>query len=158
LNHLPTAFDMADKKKKSRYAAGYDFGANAALAGAQTGGAPAPQYGAQPQYGQPPPPAQGYAPGIPVAPQADPNTLGQSFQNLNLGPQAQQYGQPQPTTIQQPAVSQAPTNQLLPSDLIAQPVLAYELEQPPPPINLPSNAAATPSPRQQHLHCCSDLR
>ena len=144
---------MADKKKKSRYAAGYDFGANAALGGAQAGGAAPAQYGAPPQpYGQQPVPGQGYGPGIPVAPQADPSTLGQSFQNLNLGgAPPQQYGQPQPTPVQQQAVAQAPLNQLLPSDLIAQPVQAYEVEQPPPPINLPANAAATPSPRALSL-------
>ena len=92
-----------------------------------------------------------------MAPQADPNTLGQSFQNLNLGPQGQQtYGQPQPVPVQQPAVAQAPLNQLLPSDLIAQPVQAFEIEQPPPPINLPSNLAATPSPRMWKVsHCPS---
>lgn len=134
---------MADRKKKDRYAAAYEFGANAQPAG----GAGMPPVGGQ--YGAPQPAAFGGAapgyglssPGIPMSP-ADPNALGQQFQQMNLGPQPVQVT---------PQMQQAPTqNQLFPSDLVQQPVLAHEIDQPPPPILLPSNLAATPSP---HANC-----
>lgn len=132
---------MADRKKKGRYAgAAYEFGANSGLGGAQAGGgAPPPPA----QYGMPV--QQGFTPGVPVSPQQDPNTLGQQFQQMNLGPQPVQAA---PQAPQQTA--QIQQNQLYPSDLIAQPVHASEVDQPPPPINLPSNLAATPSP---HSNC-----
>ncbi|RAR03243.1 protein transport protein sec24 [Stemphylium lycopersici] len=147
-------FDMADRKKRDRYAAGtgYQFGANTqeAQAGAPPSvapgyGAPAPAYGApSPGYGAPAPgygaPAPGYGAPSPYgqpAPQ-DPNALNQQFGQMNLGP-----GQAAPQ-VQQP-VSATQQNQLFPSDLIAQPFHVSELYNPPPPINLPSNAAATPS-------------
>ncbi|KAF2687759.1 protein transport protein Sec24 [Lentithecium fluviatile CBS 122367] len=131
---------MADRKKRDRYAgAAYEFGANAAGTVPSTGGAPPPA-----QYGIP---AQGY-PGpqaVPLSPQQDPNTLGQQFGQMNLGPQPVPVT---PQTQQQAAPTQR--NQLYPSDLVAQPVHASEIDQPPPPINLPPNLAATPSP---HANC-----
>ncbi|KAF1963275.1 COPII component protein [Byssothecium circinans] len=124
---------MADRKKRDRYAGpAYEFGANAQGAAPPAGQA---AYGAQPAYGAP---AQGYqAPGIPMSP-ADPNALGQQFQQMNLGPQPVQVN-PQAPQVQA-------QNQLFPSDLVQQPVLAHEIDQPPPPIQLPPNLAATPSP------------
>jgi protein transport protein SEC24 len=59
---------------------------------------------------------------------------------MNLGPP---QGQAAPQLQQPNAATQQ--NQLFPSDLIAQPFHVSELYNPPPPINLPSNAAATPS-------------
>lgn len=59
---------------------------------------------------------------------------------MNLGAQ---QGQAAPQ-VQQPMAAQQ-QNQLFPSDLIAQPFHVSELYNPPPAINLPSNAAATPS-------------
>jgi len=133
----PSACVMADRKKRDRYAgAAYEFGANAGLGGAAAGGAPPPaQYGA---------PAQGYSPGIPVAPQQDPSTLSQQFGQMNLSPQ------PVQVTPQMQQAAPMQQNQLYPSDLIAQPVHASEIDQLPPPINLPPNLAATPSP---HANC-----
>jgi protein transport protein SEC24 len=157
---------MADRnKKRDRYAGpAYEFGANAALnaGGAIPGqqpapgyGAPAPAYGAQqPQmYGAPAPayggaPSPGYGAPTPYGapapsygqPAQDPNALNQQFEQMNMG---QQPGQPAPQ-VQQPAAA-AQQNQLFPSDLIAQPFHVSELYNPPPPINLPANAAATPS-------------
>jgi protein transport protein SEC24 len=132
---------MADRKKRDRYAgAAYEFGANAAgTTPALGGGAPPPA-----QYGMP---AQGY-PGpqaVAVPPQQDPNTLGAQFGQMNLGPQPVPVA---PQAQQQAAPSLQ--NQLYPSDLIAQPVHASEIDQPPPPIKLPSNLAVTPSP---HANC-----
>lgn len=60
---------------------------------------------------------------------------------MNLGPQP---GQAAPQAHQQHAAA-SQQNQLFPSDLIAQPFHVSELYNPPPPIHLPSNAAATPS-------------
>ena len=145
---------MADRKKRDRYAAGtgYQFGANTqeAQAGAPPPvgpgyGAPAPAYGApSPAYGAAAPgygaPSPGYGAPAPYgqpAPQ-DPNALNQQFGQMNLGP-----GQPAPQ-VQQP-VAAPQQNQLFPSDLIAQPFHVSELYNPPPPIHLPPNAAATPS-------------
>ncbi|KAG9190277.1 hypothetical protein G6011_08365 [Alternaria panax] len=148
---------MADRKKRDRYAAGtgYQFGANTQEAAQGAGvpppavpgyGAPAPSYGApSPAYGAPSPgfgapapgygaPAQGYGQPMPQ----DPNALNQQFGQMNIG-----QGQAAPQ-VQQPAVA-TQQNQLFPSDLIAQPFHVSELYNPPPPINLPSNAAATPS-------------
>ena len=59
---------------------------------------------------------------------------------MNLAPQP---GQAAPQAQQPTAATQQ--NQLFPSDLIAQPFHVSELYNPPPPIHLPSNAAATPS-------------
>ena len=159
---------MADRKKRDRYAGpAYEFGANAAL---NAGGAPpaqqaAPAYGApipqqQQAYGAPVPaygaPAPGYgvaspgygapspsygAPGYGQPAAQDPNALSQQFGQMNMGSQP---GQPAPQA-QQPAAAAAQQNQLFPSDLIAQPFHVSELYNPPPPINLPANAAATPS-------------
>jgi len=135
---------MADRKKRDRYAgAAYEFGANAAGTVPAAGGAPPPPPPAQ--YGVP---AQGY-PGpqaVPMSPQQDPNTLGQQFQQMNLGPQPVQVAPQAPQQQPAPAVQ----NQLYPSDLVAQPVHAAEIDQLPPPINLPANLAATPSP---HSNC-----
>lgn len=143
---LLDALTMADRKKRDRYAgAAYEFGANA-NPNAGLGGAPVPPPvggGAPPaQYGMP---AQGYSPGIPLSPQPDPNALNQQFGQMNLGPQPVQV----PQQMQQPT-AQVQQNQLYPSDLIAQPVHASEVDQLPPPINLPPNLAATPSP---HANC-----
>lgn len=128
------------KKKRDRYAgAAYEFGANAGLSGAGMGAAASP---AAPQYGVP---AQGYSPGIPMSPPGqDPNALGQQFGQMTLGPQ------PVQVTPQMQPTAQMQQNQLYPSDLIAQPVHASEIDSPPPPINLPPNLAATPSP---HSNC-----
>ncbi|KAH7551481.1 hypothetical protein J3E72DRAFT_4922 [Bipolaris maydis] len=145
---------MADRKKRDRYAAGtgYQFGANtqeaAAAApppvapgyGAPAYGAPSPGYGAPaaaPGYGAPSPGYGAPAPYGQPAPQ-DPNALNQQFGQMNLGP-----GQVAPQVQQPTAATQQ--NQLFPSDLIAQPFHVSELYNPPPPINLPANAAATPS-------------
>jgi protein transport protein SEC24 len=150
-HHTSAALAMADRKRKDRYAgAAYEFGANSSgqagvgvppaapgygvpaapgYGAASPGyGAPAPAYGAQPQpaYGQPP--AQ------------DPNALNQQFGQMNMGPP---QGQAAPQLQQPTAATQQ--NQLFPSDLIAQPFHVSELYNPPPPIHLPSNAAATPS-------------
>jgi protein transport protein SEC24 len=148
---------MADRKKRDRYAAGtgYQFGANTQEAAQGAGvpppvvpgyGAPAPSYGVpSPAYGAPSPgfgapasgygaPAQGYGQPMPQ----DPNALNQQFGQMNIG-----QGQAAPQ-VQQPAAA-TQQNQLFPSDLIAQPFHVSELYNPPPPINLPSNAAATPS-------------
>jgi hypothetical protein len=155
----PLLSAMADRKKRDRYAgAAYEFGANSSgQAGAGVPpvapgyGAPAaPGYGAPaaPGYGAPSPgygaptPAYGAAPapayGQPAA--QDPNALNQQFGQMNLGAQ---QGQAAPQLQQPMAATQQ--NQLFPSDLIAQPFHVSELYNPPPPINLPSNAAATPS-------------
>jgi hypothetical protein len=165
------ALAMADRKKRDRYAGpAYEFGANAALnaGGAPPAqqaapgyGAPAPAFGAQqqqaygapaPSYGAPAPgygaPSPGYgapspsygAPGYGQPAAQDPNALSQQFGQMNMGPQP---GQAAPQA-QQPAAA-AQQNQLFPSDLIAQPFHVSELYNPPPPINLPANAAATPS-------------
>jgi protein transport protein SEC24 len=143
---------MADRKKRDRYAgAAYEFGANAAgtvprpgeaeQQPAQYGAPPPAQYGMPAQQGYPVPGAQA----VPMSPQHDPNTLGQQFQQMNLGPQPVQVA-PQAQQQAAPAVQ----NQLYPSDLVAQPVHAAEIDQAPPPINLPANLAVTPSP---HSNC-----
>lgn len=148
---------MADRKKRDRYAgAAYEFGANSsgqaggipgvgvpppapgygAPAAAPGYGAPSPSYGGTPApvYGQPAAPAYGQPPA------QDPNALNQQFGQMNLGAQ---QGQAAPQLQQPNAATQQ--NQLFPSDLIAQPFHVSELYNPPPPIHLPSNAAATPS-------------
>ncbi|KAF2739430.1 hypothetical protein EJ04DRAFT_549132 [Polyplosphaeria fusca] len=121
---------MADRKKRT-YAAGYDFGANAA--GVQPG-QPAPMVGM-------PPPGSNVPMGMPPAP-ADP--LAQQFGQMNLN-QPLQSPAAQPLPPQQPVAATA-MNQLYPSDLMGQPLQAFELDQPPPPIILPPNTSATPSP------------
>lgn len=145
---------MADRKRKERYAgAAYEFGANSSgQAGAVPGLPPAaPGYGAPaaPGYGAPSPsyggaPVAGYgaqpAPAYGQPPAQDPNALHQQFGQMNLAPQ---QGQAAPQLQQPTAATQQ--NQLFPSDLIAQPFHVSELYSPPPPIHLPSNAAATPS-------------
>ncbi|EAT89902.2 hypothetical protein SNOG_03171 [Parastagonospora nodorum SN15] len=150
---------MADRKKRDRYAgAAYEFGANSSGQAGAGGPPPAPGYGAPaapgygapgaPGYGAPvtpgygaPQPAYGApAPAYGQPPAQDPNALGQQFGQMNLGPQ---QGQAAPQVQQPNAATQQ--NQLFPSDLIAQPFHVSELYNPPPPINLPSNAAATPS-------------
>ena len=156
---------MADRKKRDRYAgAAYEFGANAGLnqgggaappqPAAPGYGAAAPGYGAPAQgYGQPSPgygqpAAPGYGqPAYGQPPAQDPNALGQQFGQMNLGPQGQGAPQLQQQQQQQPATA-ASQNQLFPSDLIAQPFHVSELYNPPPPINLPANAAATPPSSQ----------
>jgi protein transport protein SEC24 len=147
---------MAERKKKDRYAgvAGYEFGANSQGQQPAYGGPPAPGYGAAapvaPAYGASSPggygaPAPAYgapqpAPGY-GAPAQDPNALSQQFGQMNMGPPQGQAPQFQP---QQPSAATV-QNQLFPSDLIAQPFHVSELYNPPPPIHLPANAAATPS-------------
>jgi len=145
---------MADRKRKERYAgAAYEFGANSSgQAGAPPPPPGVPGYGAPaaPGYGAPSPsygaPVAAYgaqpAPAYGQPPAQDPNALGQQFGQMNLGPQ-QGQGQAAPQLQQPNAATQQ--NQLFPSDLIAQPFHVSELYNPPPPINLPSNAAATPS-------------
>ena len=75
-----------------------------------------------------------------MSPTQDPNTLGQQFQQMNLGPQ------PVQVTPQLQQAAPAQQNQLYPSDLISQPFQVAELDLPPPPINLPPNTSVTPSP------------
>ncbi|KAF9733406.1 COPII subunit [Paraphaeosphaeria minitans] len=138
---------MAPKKNRYVQDPAYSMGGNAALGGAAAGAVP-PQQDFQAQYGFPAttnaPVSQYGAPpqGYPVAPQQqqDPNALGQQFQSMSLG------GQPQ----QLPPQAHQPQIQLLPSDLIAAPIQAAEVDAPPPPIALPANLAATPSP---HANC-----
>jgi protein transport protein SEC24 len=156
---ISAALAMADRKKKDRYAgAAYEFGANSSgqagvgvpSAAPGYGVPPAPAYGgapAAPGYGAPSPayggPAPAYgapAPAYGQPPAQDPNALNQQFGQMNMGPP---QGQAVPQTQQPMAATQQ--NQLFPSDLIAQPFHVSELYNPPPPINLPSNAAATPS-------------
>ncbi|KAF2012139.1 COPII component protein [Aaosphaeria arxii CBS 175.79] len=150
---------MADKKKRAYAAQAYEFGANAQGANApqpgqayglgQPGyGAPAQTYGqpspgfVQPAQGYGQPPAQGYgqpAPGYgQPAGQSPHDPLAQQFGQMNLSPQATQVTPQQATQNAQ--------NPLVGSDLLQQPVQAWEVESPPPAINLPPNTAATPSP------------
>lgn len=141
---------MADRKKRDRYAgAAYEFGANSsgqAPAGipppTQGYGAPVPAYGGAPSpgYGAPAPAYGAPAPNYGQPAPQDPNALNQQFGQMNLGPQPGQVA-PQ---VQQPNTA-TQQNQLFPSDLIAQPFHVSELYNPPPPIHLPANAAATPS-------------
>lgn len=150
---------MADRKKRDRYAgAAYEFGANSSGQAGAAAPPAAPGYGAPaplgytpamaPGYGAPSPgygaPTPGYgaapAPAYGQPPAQDPNALNQQFGQMNLGAQ---QGQAAPQ-LQQPMAAQQ-QNQLFPSDLIAQPFHVSELYNPPPAINLPSNAAATPS-------------
>ncbi|KAF2267375.1 hypothetical protein CC78DRAFT_530777 [Lojkania enalia] len=129
---------MADHKKKRTYAAGYDFGANAGL-NAQPG-------------------AIGGTPPV-VSPGAPTDQLSQGFAQMNIGgqpaygtgagyqPPTPSYQQPQPAVAPQTQpVSASHLNQLYPSDLLSQPLQAAEVDAPPPPINLPPNTSATPSP------------
>jgi protein transport protein SEC24 len=133
---------MANRKKKDRYAgAAYEFGANS---GDQTGAdVPSPAFGyrapsagcgaSPPGYGAP---AQAYGQPVPQ----DPNGLNQQFGQMDLGPQQRPAA---PEVKQSMAATQQ--NQLYPSDLIALPFHVSELYNPPPPIHLPSNVAATQS-------------
>jgi protein transport protein SEC24 len=138
---------QAGQKKKRAYAQqAYEFGQNT------------PQGGQQMPQQQPPPPMMGGmgaplggAPQIPVAAGAPQDQLSNQFGQMNLQqPQQAQQGymaqQPQQQSMQQPVqqVAQggyANQNQLLPSDLMATPFMVHELDNPPPPINLPPNVS-----------------
>ncbi|KAF2796541.1 COPII component protein [Melanomma pulvis-pyrius CBS 109.77] len=129
---------MAEQKKKRAYAAqAYDFGANS------VGSGPPPPQSSIPGVGMPMQ-QQGFQPGIQQGipqqgmPQSPLDPLAQGFGQMNLG------GQPQQVTpqMQQPGH----LNPLLTTDLVTQPFHVLELEQPPPPIILPPNTSATPSP------------
>jgi protein transport protein SEC24 len=128
---------QAQQKKKRAYAQqAYEFGANTA----------------NPQGGAPPPMMGGVG-----AQQAMPGQVGQDqlanqFGQMNIQQQQQQpqQGYTQPLAQQQPVqqpVQQAPSmgfanqNQLLASDLMSQPFMVQELDNPPPPINLPPNVS-----------------
>lgn len=122
------------QKKKRAYAAqAYDFGANAAGAGAAA-----------------PPPIG--------APQVDP--LAGQFGQMNLGGQPQQPMMQQPMQPMQPMQHMPPQmppqqtqlNQLVTTDLMSAPFNVYELDQPPAPINLPPNVS-----RRPHLKPCAML-
>ncbi|KAF2271666.1 COPII component protein [Westerdykella ornata] len=126
------------KKKRAYAQQAYEFGANAVP---PAGGAPAPLM-----------PGEAFGQGIPA-----PDNLAGQFGQMNLGPQQPGYQQPgyQQPGYQQPIPQQvqpqapaaaAHLNQLFPSDLIQQPFNVLELDQPPPPINLPVNTSVTPSP------------
>ncbi|KAI9697113.1 MAG: COPII subunit [Bogoriella megaspora] len=112
------------------------------------GATPAPGYGGQPAgYGSPQPqyggaggyqaPDQGYP-----APGSTPSVGGmtQQFGQMGLGGQQQQPASGAPMRL----------NQLYPTDLQSQPFNVAELDLPPPPIILPPNSSATPSP---HANC-----
>ena len=136
---------MSEPKKKRAYAAqAYEFGANAA--GAPGGGVPqppAPGYGApqaaypaqQTGYGAP---QQGYGAPVPAygqpVPQSPQEPLAQQFGQMNLGPG------PAPAQVM-PQSTQNSQNPLVGSDLMQQPLQAWELEIPPPAINLPANVS-----------------
>ncbi|KAF2205030.1 hypothetical protein GQ43DRAFT_437365 [Delitschia confertaspora ATCC 74209] len=117
----------ANKKKRVYAQQGYDFGANAAGTVPQ---APLQSMPVPMQAG-----ASGILPPQAVPVQYDagvtPEALVQPMQQVNIN-------------AQQPHI--APMNQLYPTDLITQPFNVAELDQPPPPINLPPNSSATPSP------------
>lgn len=79
---------------------------------------------------------------------APPDQLSSQFGQMNIGgqqaPQFQYMQQPQmqqqqQQPQQQPPMQQMHMNQLQPTDLISQPFNVYELDQPPPQINLPPN-------------------
>ena len=109
----------AHKKKRAYAAQAYDFGAGANVA-------------------QQPPPM---APGVPPAMQ-HPDQLATQFGQMSFGGQPQQPMSPQmqaPPQQMQPPIAQSALNQLYPTDIMSQPVQAYEIDAPPPPINLPSN-------------------
>lgn len=137
---------MSEPKKKRAYAAqAYEFGANAA--GAPGAGGvpqpPAPGYGApqaaypaqQTGYGAP---QAGYGAPVPAygqnVPQSPQQPLDQQFGQMNLGPG------PAPAQVM-PQSIQNSQNPLVGSDLMQQPLQAWELEIPPPPINLPANVS-----------------
>jgi protein transport protein SEC24 len=153
----------AQKKKRAYAAQAYEFGGNAA--GQQPGQVPppimaggAPSYGigqplGQQPIGQPIGQPFGQPVGQPLGqPLGQPigQPIGQAvgYQPAPPAPQdqlASQFGQ---MNIQSPQ-AQAPTqmappqnvNQLFPSDLISQPFVVGELDNPPPAINLPPNAS-----------------
>lgn len=121
------------KKKRAYAAQAYDFGANAQPAGAPV------SLGAIPPGGIPPvgmPPV-----GIPQIPQSPTEQLAPQFGQMNLGSQSVQQA-PQ----MQPSLRAQNQNQLYPTDLVTQPFNVLEIDAPPPPINLPPNTSATPSP------------
>ncbi|KAF2115258.1 COPII component protein [Lophiotrema nucula] len=132
---------MADRKKHRAYVApvGYTLGANAQNTQASFG------QPAAAQYGMPPAQPVGYQPpgGAPASP-ADP--LANQFQQMNIGGQPGQPGIPPQQAPPGGAAVASNLNQLYPSDLLGQPFTAFELSQPPPPIVLPPNTSATPSP------------
>ncbi|KAJ9665203.1 COPII subunit [Coniosporium apollinis] len=118
----------AHKKKRAYAAQAYDFGA-----------------GANTIQQQQPPPL------IPVAPamMQPQEQLTAQFGQMNFGGQPQQPIPPQmqaaPQQMQPPPQHSA-LNQLYPTDIISQPVQPFEIDGPPPPINLPPNTSVTPSP------------
>jgi protein transport protein SEC24 len=142
------------KKKRAYAQQAYEFGANASQQQAQgsapiMGGVGAQQMGI----------------GAQQMPQNPQDHLANQFGQMNLQqpqqpqqqqqsyqPYTQQPQQPIPQQMQQPVQQQqqqqmpgmgmANQNQLLPSDLMSQPFMVQELENPPPPINLPPNVSS----------------
>jgi protein transport protein SEC24 len=135
---------QAGGKKKRAYAQqAYEFGHNAPQQ---------PVQGSAPMMGGMG--AQQIGMGAQQMPQNPPDHLANQFGQMNLQqqqqpssyqPYAQQPQQPiqqqmqQPVQQQMPAMGIANQNQLLPSDLMSQPFMVQELDNPPPPINLPPN-------------------
>ncbi|KAJ9648727.1 COPII subunit [Coniosporium tulheliwenetii] len=118
----------AHKKKRAYAAQAYDFGA-----------------GANTIQQQQPPPL------IPVAPamMQPQEQLTAQFGQMNFGGQPQQPIPPQMQAApqqMQPPPQHSVLNQLYPTDIISQPVQPFEIDGPPPPINLPPNTSVTPSP------------
>ncbi|KAI9658655.1 MAG: COPII subunit [Bathelium mastoideum] len=117
------------------------------------GATPAPAFGqayGQPQgYGQPQYGAGGYQPPDQGYPAHGATSIVQS----GVGGVTQQFGQMGLGGGQQQAPAASASvrlNQLYPTDLQNQPFNVTELELPPPPIILPPNSSATPSP---HANC-----
>jgi protein transport protein SEC24 len=138
------AAQSQQQKKKRAYAQqAYEFGQNAPQ---QLGQAPPPMMGAMGSMG-----AQQTPMGAQQVPASPQEQLSNQFGQMNLQQQPQQgYMQPQmqqpiqqpiqqPVQQQMPAMGLANQNQLLPSDLMSQPFLVQELDNAPPPINLPPN-------------------
>lgn len=85
--------------------------------------------------------------GAPTGPAtgASPDQMASQFGQMNIGgqqaPQFQQHMQQPQMQQQPPAMHQVQMNQLQPTDLISQPFNVYELDLPPPQINLPPNVS-----------------
>ena len=153
MEHDQQAPQGQQKKKRAYAQQAYEFGANASM---QQGQALPPMMGGGL-------PAQPLGMGAQQMPQAPQDQLANQFGQMNLQQQEQQQqqqpqGYPQQSMqqplqqqmqqpMQQPIQQQqqqsnvgyANQNQLLPSDLIGQPFMVQELDNPPPPINLPPN-------------------
>lgn len=143
------------KKKRAYATQGYEFGQNAtglnaplqpdpsASLAMQSGGQ---GYGQTPAYGQQAPvPAYGQQPPVPAYGQPAVGGLQNPVGGQAQEPLAQQFGQMNlQSQPQQPQAHGQPVqniNQLYPSDLISQPFVVQELENPPPPIILPPNVS-----------------